>query len=113
MTSIQLDLLSYTDAMRKKRIQRVVEVLEQFPKARVDQKELLLQVWRKELGHNCFCLSHIRSLCSSPSGIDRDRRRPQVIKLFPRSSDKYEKYQSYRDEMSDGSKLRKWTDGWE
>lgn len=90
----------YVGEMRRKRVETVKEVLREFPLARTSQKELLLQVWKKELGYNVFSIDNIRALCSSPSGIDRDRRRPEVLKEFPRKDDKFDAYLSYKDEFS-------------
>lgn len=110
---IQADIFTYTQSVRKRRIEIVKQVLRENPKARDDQKELLISVWKKELGYNAFHPDNIRKLCSSPSGIDRDRRRPEVLKLFPRTEDKYQAYEEYKDEFSDHSREKKWSDSYD
>lgn len=111
---IQADLFTvYNTSMRKRRIEIVKQTLRDVPDARDNQKRLLVEVWKRELGYNCFCIPHILKLCSSPSGIDRDRRRLEVLKLFPRSEDKYRAFKDYKDEMSEHSREKKWSDSYD
>ena len=92
--------------MRKKRIDTVIKVLQSNPKARDNGKELLVDVWVRELDGNLFTPENIKRFCSSPSGIDRDRRRPEVLKRFPRSERKFNAFKKYTDEMSDHKHLK-------
>jgi hypothetical protein len=85
---------------REARKQIVLDVLRTNPRARDDKKELLIGVWIKELNGREFNPDNIRLYCSSPSGIDRDRRRENVLKLYPRKKDEYKNFKEYTDEFS-------------
>ena len=94
--------------MKDKRMKIVLDVLSKNTKARDSQKALVLGVWEKELANKgvCFCRKHIEMYASSPSGIDRDRRRKEALKLYPRTERKYEAFKEYTDEFSDHRHLR-------
>ena len=82
--------------MRQARINRVEYVLENYPRARHDQKYLCVQVWRLE---GCHSLDEVLIKGSSPSGILRDRRRTHILQRFPRDDEKFEHFKEYRDEF--------------
>ena len=90
----------------KRRQQIVLDVLRANPKARDNGRELLVDVWIRELEGKPFTAENIKRFCSSPSGIDRDRRRPQALKLYPRTERKYKAYKEYTDELSDHRHLK-------
>lgn len=90
----------------KRRQQIVLEVLRTNPKSREDNKELLVEVWLRELNGKMFTPENIKRFCSSPSGIDRDRRRPEALKMYPRDEKKYEHFKEYRDEFSPQEHLK-------
>lgn len=90
----------------KRRQQIVLDVLRTNGKARDNGKELLVDVWVRELNGKPFTPENIKRFCSSPSGVDRDRRRKEALKLYPRSEEKYKAYKEYTDEFSDHRHLR-------
>lgn len=96
---------------REARKQLVLQVLEANPKATA--KELLLGVWKLELEGKDFNPENITRFCSSPSGIDRDRRREDVVARFPRPEKNYKAYQDYRKEFADNVKQIKRANAWD
>lgn len=84
---------------REKRINLVSQVLEQHPETRDNQKLLCIEVWKAQ---GCQTLDDIARFGSSPTGIDRDRRRESILAKFPRNEEKYEHFKSYRAEFADG-----------
>lgn len=86
--------------MNKKRIQLVKRVLREYPVSQTNYTALIAYVWREELRGRDFTPENIIKYCSSPTGIDRDRRREEVLQEFPRPESKYDAYVSYHDEFS-------------
>lgn len=85
--------------MKEKRIEIVKRVLGRYRDTRSNQKLLVIKVWEEELGDMCFCAMHVQLYCSNPSGILRDRRRKEVLELYPRGTQDYEHFQGYVDEF--------------
>lgn len=83
---------------RQSRKQLVLKVLSEHPETREDKKALLIHVWMEE---GATTLQEVlNGKYSSPAGVDRDRRRKNVLELFPRSEDKYEYFLEYKNEFS-------------
>lgn len=84
---------------RKHRITIVRRVLTEYPVTRDNYKALVAYTWREELRGKDFTPENIIRYCSSPTGIDRDRRRKEILKDFPRSDEKFDFFREYRDEF--------------
>lgn len=82
-----------------RRIDVVKEVLRFQLGARDNNKELLVGVYRKYGVRDIYDLMTMPNL-PQPDGILRDRRRPEVLKEFPRSERRYKAYKSYKEEYS-------------
>lgn len=83
---------------RQSRKQLVLKVLQEHPETRNDNKALTCRVWM-EMGAQT--LSDVLTMkVSSPSAIDRDRRRVDVLEKFPREEKRFKEFESYLDEFS-------------
>lgn len=79
------------------RKQIVLRVLESYPETRNDNKALICRVWMEQGAQS---LSDVLSMkVSSPSAIDRDRRRVDVLEKYPRDEKKYQYFVDYKDEF--------------
>lgn len=91
---------------RSARKNHVIAVLKDYPQKLEDgvlvtdipHNELVVRVWQRELGDKPFTPENVMKL-SSAEGVIRDRRRIDVLELFPRSEGNFEKYRGYRDEF--------------